>query len=191
MADPLRELEAWIGEARARGLAQPSSVAFVTASPEGKPSARTVSLKRVEDDALLFTSALWTRKAREIAANPHVSLLFHWQPLGRQVHVAGTAELTGRATAEELFVEREPIHQLQTLVSRQGETISREELDEMSSEVRRLQEAGEGPRPPADWGGIRVVPEAVEFWTEAPDRMHERRLYTREGDGWTLSYLSP
>ena len=191
MADPLRELEAWVDEARAHGLAQPSSVAFVTATPEGRPSARTVSLKRVEADALLFTSALWTRKVREIAANPSVSLLFHWPLPGRQVHVAGTAELTDRPTSEELFAEREQIHQLQTLVSRQGEPISREELDEMSAEVKRLQEAGEGPRSPADWGGIRVRPEALEFWSEAADRMHERRLYTREGDGWALSFLSP
>lgn len=78
--DPLAELSAWIEEARAAGLPQPASVAFVTVGEGGLPSARTVTLKWLEDDALVFTSALWTRKAREIAANPNVALLFHWRP---------------------------------------------------------------------------------------------------------------
>lgn len=120
---PLRELEAWIEEARAEGLPQPGSVAFVTVSADGRPSARTVNLKRFEPEALLFTSALWTRKAREIEANPRVSLLFHWPALGRQAHVAGEAELAERALAEELFDERDQLHRFQTVVSRQGEPI--------------------------------------------------------------------
>src|SRR5207245_11747421 len=107
---------------RAGALAA-SSVAFVTVGVDGRPSARTVSLKRLEHDALVFTTALWTRKAQELGANPHVALLFFWPELGRQVHVTGRAELAERALAEELFAERDLDHQLQTIVSRQGEPI--------------------------------------------------------------------
>src|SRR5215203_1187408 len=121
--NPLRELEEWIEKARAEGLAQPASVAFVTVGEDGRPSARTVTLKRLEEDALIFTTALWTRKAQEAEANPHVALLFHWPQLGRQAHLTGTASQTGRAVAEELFEERDVGHRFQTVVSRQGEPV--------------------------------------------------------------------
>src|SRR5215212_3020084 len=120
MMKPLDELQAWIEEARSRGLEQPASAAFVTASREGRPSARTVTLKGIEGDALLFSSALWTRKARELADNPQVAVLFHWPALGRQAHVTGEAEIGDRRLAERLFSERDTAHRLQTLVSRQG-----------------------------------------------------------------------
>ncbi len=188
--DPIRELEAWIGEARERGLSQPASVAFVTVGEGGRPSARTVNLKRIEDDALLFTSALWTRKAREIEANPQVALLFHWPALGRQVHVVGQAALAERALAEELFAQRDLFHQLQTVVSRQGEPI--DDLDELRGRLSHLAEVQETVPPcPEDWGALRVRPEAIELWSEADDRIHERRLFEREGSGWRMTLLSP
>lgn len=187
---PLRELEAWIEEARAEGLAQPAAVAFVTASADGRPSARTVNLKRFEPEALLFTSALWTRKAREIEANPRVALLFHWPALGRQVHVVGVAAFAERALAEELFAERDPLHRFQTVVSRQGEPIeSLEPLRDRLAHLAHVQETP--PACPEDWGALRVRPEAVELWEEAPDRLHERRLFERDGEGWALTLLAP
>jgi pyridoxamine 5'-phosphate oxidase len=188
--DPLRELKRWIDDAREEGIPQPASVAFVTVGEGGRPSARTVTLKRIENDALLFTSALWTRKAREIEANPNVALLFHWPALGRQVHVTGDAALAERALAEELFAERDPGHQLQTVVSRQGEPI--DDLDQIRSRLAHLAEVQEtAPACPEDWGALRVRPETVELWREADDRLHERRLYERRGDGWTLTLLAP
>jgi pyridoxamine 5'-phosphate oxidase len=190
--DPIRELEAWIEEARARGVPEPASVAFVTVGDGGRPSARTVMLKRIEDDALLFTSALWTRKAKEIEANPRVALLFYWPALGRQVHVSGEAVLAERALAEELFAERDLARQLQTVVSRQGEPI--ENLDEIRDRLAHLAEVQETtPACPEDWGALRIRPEAIELWSEAPDRLHERRLFEREGEGegWKLTLLAP
>ncbi len=187
---PLAELSAWIEEARAAGLAQPGSVAFVTASTDGRPSARTVNLKRVEDDALVFTSALWTRKAREIEANPHVALLFHWPSLGRQAHIMGKAEFAERELAEQLFGERDLLHQLQTVVSRQGEPI--DELAPLRDRLEHLAEVQEtAPACPSDWGALRVRPETIELWNEAADRLHERRLFERGKDGWTEKLLSP
>jgi pyridoxamine 5'-phosphate oxidase len=188
--DPVPELERWIEEARAEGVPQPGSVAFVTVGEGGRPSARTVNLKRIEDDALLFTSALWTRKAREIEANPQVALLFHWPVLGRQVHITGAATLAERAIAEELFAERDPGHRLQTVVSRQGEPI--EDLDHLRNRLAHLAEVQETlPACPEDWGALRIRPETIEFWREAPDRLHERRLFARDGGGWKLTLLAP
>jgi pyridoxamine 5'-phosphate oxidase len=188
--DPIRELERWIDEARAEGIPQPSSVAFVTVGEGGRPSARTVNLKRIEDDALLFTSALWTRKAKEIESNPQVALLFHWPALGRQVHVTGAATLVERALAEELFAERDPFHQLQTVVSRQGEPI--EDLDELRDRLAHLAEVQEtAPVCPEDWGALRIRPEAIELWSEADDRIHERRLFERQDRSWALTRLAP
>ena len=187
---PLRELEGWIEEARQDGVAQPASVAFVTVGEGGRPSARTVTLKRLEDEALLFTSALWTRKAGEVRANPHVALLFHWPALGRQVHVTGEASIAGRALAEQLFDERDLVHQLQTVVSRQGEPI--DDLDSLRDRLAHLVRVQEtAPVCPDDWGALRVRPETIELWSESPDRIHERRLFQREGDGWKVTLLAP
>jgi len=187
---PLRELEGWIEEARGEGIPHPASVAFVTVGAGGRPSARTVTLKLVEDEALVFTSALWTRKSNEIRANPHVALLFHWPALGRQVHLTGEASFAERALAEQLFDQRDLVHQLQTVVSRQGEPIDDlEPLRDRLAHLARVQETT--PACPEDWGALRVDPETIELWSESPDRIHERRLYERDGEGWKLTLLSP
>jgi pyridoxamine 5'-phosphate oxidase len=188
--NPLAELGAWIGEARAADVPQPASLAFVTVGAEGRPSARTVTLKRLEDDALVFTTALWTRKAQEIEANPHVALLFHWPALGRQAHLTGEAVIAERALAEELFDQRDLMHQLQTVVSRQGEPI--DDLAPLRDRLNHLAQVQEtAPTCPPDWGALRVRPDAVELWSEADDRIHERRLFTRDGEGWALTLLAP
>jgi pyridoxamine 5'-phosphate oxidase len=188
--DPLRLLETWLGEARAAEAPQPESVAFVTVGETGRPTARTVLLKRVERDALVFTSALWTRKARELESNPHVSLLFYWPTVGRQVHIAGHAVLAERELAVELFSERDLAHRVQTLVSRQGEAI--EDIQPLRDRHAHLMNVLEAPPEcPSDWGAIRVLPDAVEFWSQAPDRMHERLLCERIDEQWRASRLSP
>lgn len=187
---PLRMFERWLAEAGAAGVLEPGSVAFVTVGEGGRPSARTVLLKRVEEDALVFTSALWTRKAREIADNPHVALLFYWPQVERQVHMAGRAVIAERELGVELFAARDPSHQVQTLVSRQGEPIDNvESLRARHAHLMAHMEAP--PECPPDWGAIRVVPEAIEFWRQEPDRMHDRMLYERTADGWRSSRLSP
>jgi pyridoxamine 5'-phosphate oxidase len=188
--EPFALLDSWLADARDAGAPAPESVAFVTVGEGGRPTARTVSLKRLEDRALVFTSALWTRKAREIAGNPHVALLFHWPSLGRQVHLAGHAVLAERALAEQLFSEREQSHQMQTIVSRQGEPI--EDLERLRARHAHLMDAMEAlPACPPDWGAVRVSPDAVEFWSQAADRLHDRLLYERADDGWSLTRLAP
>jgi pyridoxamine-phosphate oxidase len=188
--EPLLLLGRWLADARAEGLPEPASVAFITVGEGGAPSARTVSLKRLEAHALLFTSALWTRKAREIETNPQVALLFHWPAVGRQVHITGRAVLAERELSVELFSERELGHRIQTLVSRQGEPI--EDIEPLRARHAHLMEVLEAPPEcPPDWGAIRVIPETLEFWSQAADRLHERLLYERTGERWRSSRLSP
>jgi pyridoxamine 5'-phosphate oxidase len=172
----------WLGEARASGVPAPSSVAFVTVGADGRPSARTVSLKRLDAYTLTFTSALWTRKAVELQSNPNVALLFHWPSLGRQVHITGEAVLAERGLARELFAERDSSHKIQTLVSRQGTPIT--DLQPLRARHAHLKATMETPPEcPDDWGAIRVEPETVELWCEAPDRLHDRWLYERHENG--------
>lgn len=187
---PLRLLEDWLDQACSAGIAEPRAVAFVTVGDAGRPTARTVSLKRVEEDALVFTSALWTRKVREIAANPHVALLFHWPTVGRQVHVTGRAEVAERELAVALFEERDLANRLQTVVSRQGEPI--ESVEPLRARHAHLMSAADSPPEcPADWGALRVRPDAIEFWEESPDRMHDRLMYELSDGGWSLMRLAP
>lgn len=189
---PLRLLELWLKDARAAELAQPDAIALATVGEDGQPSTRIVQLKRVEADALVFTSALWTRKAREIATNPRVSLLAYWPTLGRQLHITGEALVAERALAEELFAGRERSRQLQAIVSRQGEPI--EDLEQLRDRHAHLMKVTETPPAcPPDWGAIRIVPTLLEFWSESEDRMHDRLLYERDGEGesWRLTRIAP
>jgi pyridoxamine 5'-phosphate oxidase len=181
-------LERWVEEAAAAGCPRPRAMALATAGDDW-PSLRTVSLKRLEADALIFTTALWTRKAREIAEDPAVALLFHWPELGRQAQVIGTADAAERALAVELFAARDRDHQLQTVVSRQGETIT--DLEQLRKRRGRLADLGTPLPCPDDWGAIRVRPRTIELMQEADDRLHERRLFERTGEGWTVALLSP
>jgi pyridoxamine 5'-phosphate oxidase len=187
---PLELLADWLVEAREAGTQEPGAVAFVTVGASGRPSARTVLLKRLEDRALVFTSALWTRKAHEMEANANVALLFYWPAIARQVHVTGQASVAERDLAVELFSERDLSHRVQTLVSRQGQPIT--DVDELRARHAHLMDVLEAPPAcPQDWGAIRVVPDTVEFWTQAPDRLHDRLLYERAAEQWSVSRLAP
>jgi pyridoxamine 5'-phosphate oxidase len=190
--NPLEELQVWVDEAGSEGLSAPVACTLATVDGQGRPSARTVSLKRIELDALVFTSALWTRKARDIEANPHVAIVFHWPELGRQAQIAGKVTIGSRKLAAELYSDRDPLHQLQTVVSRQGEPIEPDELETMRDRLAHLADVQEtAPRCPDDWGALLVTPDAIELWQESPDRLHTRRLFTRPDDAWQVQLLSP
>jgi pyridoxamine 5'-phosphate oxidase len=195
MGDPQSEpgglLSAWLDEAREARLPAAAAMTLVTVAADGRPSARVVSLKRLEGGALVFGTGLWTRKARDLRADPRAAAVFHWPQLGRQVRVEGRAEIAERQLAEELFAARPRGHRLQTLVSRQGE-----EIDDLAPLRARLDalaaETSGGPLPcPEDWGAIRLRPTSIEFWQEGNDRLHERLLYVASGDGWRRSRLAP
>jgi pyridoxamine 5'-phosphate oxidase len=187
MGEPLALLGRWLEQAEEAGVPAPRAMTLATAAVDGRPSARLVTLKRLTDDALVFTTALWTRKVAELRDNPRVAATFYWPALGRQARVEGRAEIAERELAEELFAGRPRSHQLQAHVSRQGEAIG-------SIEALREQLAALGDRPvscPEDWGAIRIAPEQIEFWEEATDRLHRRTLYEAKAGGWRHSLLAP
>jgi pyridoxamine 5'-phosphate oxidase len=188
---PMEQLERWLTEARETGVEAPMAMTLATAGAGLRPSARVVSLKRIDGDGLVFTTALWTRKVGEIRANPRVAATFFWPGVGRQVRVEGRAEIAERELAEELFAERPRSHQLQAHVSRQGEEI--ESLGPLRSRLEALRtELGESPVPcPEDWGAVRLIPDRVEFWQEGEDRLHHRVLFEALADGWRQSLLAP
>jgi pyridoxamine 5'-phosphate oxidase len=188
---PFEILDRWLDEAAQAQVPAPRSMTLVTATADGRPSARLVTLKRLEDDGLVFTTALWTRKVEVLRDNPAVAAVFHWPVLGRQARIEGRAAIAERRLAEELFASRPRDHQLQALVSRQGETI--EDLGPLRERLERLRdETADTPIPcPPDWGAVRIVPDRLEFWEEAPDRLHERRLYESVDGEWRLSRLAP
>jgi len=188
---PLEQLDRWLDDAREAGVEAPMAMTLATVGADGRPSARVVSLKRLEDEQLIFTTALWTRKVEEMRDHPRVAAVFFWPSLGRQVRVEGRAEIADRELAEELFAERPRSHQLQAHVSRQGEEI--EGLDQLRDRLEVLRaELGEEPVPcPEDWGAVRLKPDRIEFWQEGEDRLHGRQLFELSAGVWRQSLLAP
>lgn len=188
---PIGQLGRWLAEARRAGVEAPMAMTLVTVGAAAQPSARVVSLKRIDGERLVFTTALGTRKVEELRVNPCVAATFFWPGLGRQVRVEGQAEIAERELAEELFAERPRSHQLQAHVSRQGAEI--ESLEQLRGRLEELRsELGEGRVPcPEDWGAVRLIPDRVEFWQEAEDRLHSRQLFEASAGGWRQSLLAP
>ena len=191
--DPLRQFAQWFAEAREAGGFMAEAATLATASPDGRPSARIVLVKRFDESGFAFFSGYRSRKGRELAVNPHAALLFHWAKLGRQVRVEG---LVARVTPEETaaYVRSRPREsQLSALASRQSEVIpSRHALEDAVGELTR-RHAGEDLPLPADWGGYRLKPEEYELWQHRADRLHDRVRYrrSRERDGWVRERLAP
>lgn len=191
IGEPLELLERWLEDAEAAGVPAPRAMSLATATADGRPSARLVSLKRLSGDGLVFTTALWARKAEELRENPCVAATFYWPALGRQARVEGRAEIAARELAEELFAARPRSRQLQAHVSRQGEEI--EDLEALRARLAALDaELGDHPVScPEDWGAVRIVPEQIELWEEAADRLHCRKVYKATAGDWRCTLLAP
>lgn len=190
--DPLRQFADWFDGAAAAGVAFPESVALATASADGAPSVRMVLMKQYDERGFVFYTGYESRKGQELAANPRGALLFYWEPVGRQVRIEGAVE---RATPEETaaYVRSRPRgSQLSALASPQSRAIAtREVLERRVAELAAEYEHGELPLPAA-WGGFRLTPERFEFWQHRADRLHDRLVYTRRGDGsWSVQRLAP
>jgi pyridoxamine 5'-phosphate oxidase len=182
--DPLVQFRRWLDEAR-EVVRAAEAVALATASRDGAPSVRMVLLKRADGRGFAFFSGYESRKGRELAANPRAALLFHWDPLGRQVRVEGPVERLRADDSDAYFASRHPGAQAAARGTRQGEPVAgRDALEEAA----RL--AGPGERPQG-WGGYVLRPEGYEFWQHREDRLHDRLRYEPDRAGWRIVRLAP
>lgn len=190
-ADPFILFDEWFGEARASEPNDPEAMALATADGKATPSVRMVLLKGHGPEGFVFYTNEQSRKADDLAANGAAALLFHWKLLRRQVRVEGGVERVPAAQADAYFATRARDSQLGAWASDQSRPLdSRETFERRLEEVRRRFEGTEIPRPP-HWGGYRVIPDRIEFWSDRPHRLHERRLFVRDGDRWREGLLYP
>jgi pyridoxamine 5'-phosphate oxidase len=188
--DPMA-LFAALFERAGRECAEPDAMVLSTVDPEGRPSARYVLLKGVDERGFVFYTNLGSRKARALAAHPHAALTFYWPPLEKQVRVEGDVERVSDAEADAYFVTRPRESQIGAWASKQSASLaSPASLDERIRNVRERFEGAPVPRPPF-WSGFRVVARSIEFWTRDPARLHERVLFQRSNGQWERSLLFP
>jgi pyridoxamine 5'-phosphate oxidase len=185
------QFAAWFAEAAAYGLPEPNAMIVATADRDGHPSARTVLLKGYDERGFVFYTNYLSRKGRELQANPYASLVFPWFPMQRQVLVAGAVERVSRAETEAYFATRPRGSQLGAWASPQSEVVPDRAAVEagLAAATERF---GDGPIPaPPHWGGLRVIPETVEFWQGRSSRLHDRLRYRATHPGWVIERLAP
>ena len=190
-ADSLALFDAWLAEARQSEPNDAEAMALATTDAEGRPSARMVLLKGHDPRGFVFYTHERSRKGADLAANPRAALLFHWKSLRRQIRVEGPVEPVDEGEADAYFATRSRDSRLGAWASDQSQPLdARATFEARYEEMRARYEGRDVPRPPL-WSGYRVVPERIEFWTDREHRLHERRLFTRAGEGWSEGLLYP
>jgi pyridoxamine 5'-phosphate oxidase len=190
-ADPFARFHAWMVEAIEGEPNDPNAMTVVTTTPDGRPSARVILLKGVDDRGFVFYTNKESRKANELAANPRVFLLFYWKSLGRQIRIEGVVEHVTDAESDAYYASRPRISRLGAWASSQSRPLAnRAELERRLAEYDARFPGEDIPRPPY-WSGYRVIPESFEFWQLMPFRLHDRTTYTRMADGWAIGKLFP
>jgi pyridoxamine 5'-phosphate oxidase len=189
--DPLGMFQGWFREAQETGMELPEAVALATATLDGAPSARMVLLKGADEHGLVFFTSYLSRKSRELEENPRAALLFHWQPLGRQVRAEGAVERVPVEVTERYVRSRPRASQISALASPQSQVVeSRDALEERVAELA-ARYGEEEPPVPEHWGGYRLVPAEWEFWQHREDRLHDRLRYRGTDGVWTIERLGP
>jgi len=194
--EPFAQFTAWFAAAQAAGVAQPEAMTLATVDESGLPDARTVLLRQVVapphgHPGFCFFTNHNGDKGRQLAARPVASLLFHWEPLARQVRIRGDVQRLSPADNDGYFATRPRGSQLGAWASPQSQVIaSRHVLDARVDDVTARFGEGPVPRPP-HWGGYIVVPRSVEFWQGRTYRLHDRIRYDRVTDGWIRVRLAP
>ncbi|MDP5290836.1 pyridoxamine 5'-phosphate oxidase [Oceanimonas sp. CHS3-5] len=189
--EPLALFETWMQQAIAAGLPDPTAMVVGTVDERGQPYQRIVLLKQLDEQGFVFYTNMGSRKAAQLNHNPCVSLLFPWHPLERQVHVTGQVEKLSATEVMKYFASRPKDSQIGAWVSKQSSRISaRGMLEAKFLEMKQKFASGEVPLP-SFWGGFRVKFDSVEFWQGGANRLHDRFLYQRDNDGWSISRLAP
>ncbi|SHI19042.1 pyridoxamine 5'-phosphate oxidase [Ferrimonas marina] len=189
--NPIQQFETWIDQAKGAELADPTAFSLGTVDERGCPFQRIVLLKQFDERGFVFYTNLGSRKAKQIEHNPLVSMLFPWHEFERQVHITGRAERLSTAEVMRYFVSRPRDSQIGAWASPQSSTLSaRSVLEGSFMKMKEKFAKGEVPLPDF-WGGYRIIPDTIEFWQGGSRRLHDRFLYQRQQDGWSIERLAP
>lgn len=190
--NPIAQFAKWFKDAQAAHLKEPNSMSVATVGADGRPSLRIVLLKEFEEAGFIFYTNYGSRKGRDYETNRWTALTFFWAELERQVRVEGTVSKVSPEKSEEYFRNRPRGSRLGAWVSNQSESIeNRAVLEKRLADIEARYEGSDDIPPPPYWGGYLVSPERIEFWQGRPDRLHDRILYTKDGDSWRMGRLSP
>ncbi|TNF05051.1 MAG: pyridoxamine 5'-phosphate oxidase [Gammaproteobacteria bacterium] len=188
---PFDQFNLWMEQAILANLSDPTAMCLATVDADSRPWQRTVLLKGIDARGLLFYTNLGSRKARDMAGNPNVSLIFPWLDLDRQVIIGGQVEKLSKTEVLKYFLKRPRGSQLAAWASKQSSRItSRQALETQFLQMKEKFAAGEVPVPDF-WGGYRVVPREFEFWQGGENRLHDRFQYLLEEGTWNISRLAP
>jgi pyridoxamine 5'-phosphate oxidase len=189
---PIEQFRTWFEQAVTAQLLEPNAMTLATSTPDGFPSARMVLLKDIDERGFIFFTNYNSFKGQELAINPHGALVFWWAELERQVRIVGNVERVSPELSDRYFYSRPEKSRLGAWASNQSQVIpSREVLEQQLAEFDRKYQGREIPRPDF-WGGLRVVPQAVEFWQGRSNRLHDRILYVKsKNESWEIKRLSP
>ena len=191
LPDPLALFALWYKEAQQSTVARPHAMVLATADAQGRPSARMVLLKECDQRGFVFYTNSKSHKGRDLSQNPRAALVFHWEPLRKQVRVEGAVERVSSEEADAYFATRPRGSQLGAWASPQSETVpDRTALERETDQLEAHYAERDVPRPP-HWNGYRICPDTLEFWVDRASRLHDRFEYRRSLQGWQIRQLAP